>query len=398
MPWNGSGTYSLPAGGNSLSPTATAGTTIVAADFNELTNDLQTAMTTCITGDGINHVVTADLPMATKKHTGVGDAAALDQYASANQVVDNTLSYCATPSAVGTDDYVVSLPINPVAYVAGNRFQFIPEIANTGACTVDFNGISSVTPKSIKMANGDDPIDGAIQADVPCDVMYDGTSFILMNPFEPYLDTTPGTMVASKALIADASKNFDFDSGTLSNASFDTTAVGVTQSAGDNSVSLATTAYADTAGIVWSGANLDTTGTSELGEITTIPANANQVVLSLVGVSLNGAGTIFVELGDFSYSYDIHLDAAVYSTTQNTAIEKHILSLPDATGDLLFGTVTFTRIAGTNSWSISGTTATSTEDPYYIVGGFTATGTVDRIRVSAITSTFDAGVASVYWK
>ena len=178
MGWNGSGTYELPS--NSLSPTASSGTVIESVDFNELTNDLKVAMTNCITGDGDNHVVTQDLPMGGNRHTGVDDAAALTDYASANQVVDNTLSYCATPSAVGTDAYAVSLPVNPGAYAAGNRFQFIPEVANTGACSVDFNAIGA---KNIKMANGDDPLDNAIQADVPCDVMYDGTSFILMNPF-----------------------------------------------------------------------------------------------------------------------------------------------------------------------------------------------------------------------
>ena len=202
--------------------------------------------------------------------------------------------------------------------------------------------------------------------------------------------TTEGTGEASKVLTADGSGNVDLTPLTVT---------ADTQSPSDNSTKLATTAYADLAGagITHSGTNFTTTGGATLGEATNIPSTASQVVLSLVGVSLNGAGSIFVELGDSSYAYAIHLDAAVYSTTQNTSIERHILSRPDATGDLLFGTVTFTRIAGTNSWSISGTTATSTEDPYYIVGGFTATGTVDRIRVTAATSTFDAGVASVYW-
>lgn len=176
MSFNGSGTYSLPV--TTVSP-ASGGTTIDSADMNTLTADLETALRLCLTEDGQN-VPTANLPMATKRHTGVGDAAALTDYASANQVVDNTLNYCATPSAVGTDAYVVSLPISPGAYVAGNRFQFIPEVANTGACTVNFN---SIGVKNIKLADGNDPYDNAIQANVPCDVQYDGTSFILQNPF-----------------------------------------------------------------------------------------------------------------------------------------------------------------------------------------------------------------------
>lgn len=213
MPWNGSGTYVLPS--NSLSPTATSGTVIVSTDFNELTNDLQTALTNCLTGDGTNHVVTVDLPMGGNKHTGVDDGAALTDYASVNQVVDNTLTYGT--SATLDDDYLVTLAINPVAYAEGNRFQFTPDTANTGACTVNFD---SIGVKNIKMADASDPYDGAIQADVPCDVMYDGTSMILMNPYFSGATTTAsaaelnfndgaiaGTVVASKTVVVDASKD-----------------------------------------------------------------------------------------------------------------------------------------------------------------------------------------------
>jgi len=368
MPWNGSGTYTLP--GNSLSPTATPGSTIVSADFNELTNDLQTAMTTCITGDGINHVVTADLPMATKKHTGVGDAAALDQYASANQVVDNTLTYGT--STTGNDTYVVSLGLNPGAYVEGNRFQFTPNAGNTGACTVNFD---SIGVKNIKMANGDDPIDGAIQADVPCDVMYDGTSFILMNPYPTYLDAAAGTLVSSAALLAPGNEDEVL-----------TIVSGVP-------------AYAAPAdqGLVSSGANFTTTGSLTLGEATNIPSTASQVIVSFVNLSINGSGGVYIELGDSAYSYTAHQDVAVYDTTQNTAIEKHIISTPSGGTDTVWGTLTFTKINGTNSWSCSGTSYTTGDDPYYIAGGFTATGVVDRVRITSTASNFLNGTASVYW-
>ena len=70
MAFNGSGTYILPV--TTLTPTATSNSTIVSADFNTFTADIATALTKCITGDGINHVVTANLPMATYRHTGVG--------------------------------------------------------------------------------------------------------------------------------------------------------------------------------------------------------------------------------------------------------------------------------------------------------------------------------------
>ena len=117
--------------------------------------------------------------MATYRHTGVGDATALTDYSSANQVVDNVLQHGGT-SAVGTDAYAVNLTISPGAYAAKQRYQFFTDVANTGACTIDF---SSIGAKSIKLADGTDPHDGAIQANSVVDVIYDGTNFILLNPY-----------------------------------------------------------------------------------------------------------------------------------------------------------------------------------------------------------------------
>ena len=116
--------------------------------------------------------------MATYRHTGVSDGTALTDYTSVNQVVDNVLVYGGA-SAVGTDAYAVSLPISPGAYVAGNRYQFIADVANTGPCTVNFNSIGD---ESIKLQDGNDSYNNAILANQMVDVEYDGTNFILMNP------------------------------------------------------------------------------------------------------------------------------------------------------------------------------------------------------------------------
>ena len=141
MPFNGSGVFSAPA----ASFPAVTGTVIDSAKYNAVVNDIATGLTTAITKDG-QTTVTANLPMATYRHTGVSDATALTDYASANQVVDNTLAYGGA-SAAWTDTYSVSLAISPGAYAAGNRYQFIADVARTGACTINFNGLGA---KSIK--------------------------------------------------------------------------------------------------------------------------------------------------------------------------------------------------------------------------------------------------------
>jgi hypothetical protein len=65
MPFNGSGTYSLPAG----NPVVT-GTTISSSTTNTTNSDLATALTNCITRDG-QSTPSANLPMNAKKLTGL---------------------------------------------------------------------------------------------------------------------------------------------------------------------------------------------------------------------------------------------------------------------------------------------------------------------------------------
>lgn len=65
MPFNGSGTYSLPAG----NPVVT-GTTISSTTTNNTNSDIATALTNCITRDG-QSTPSANLPMNSKKLTGL---------------------------------------------------------------------------------------------------------------------------------------------------------------------------------------------------------------------------------------------------------------------------------------------------------------------------------------
>jgi hypothetical protein len=215
MSFNGSGVYVLPV--TTFSP-AVGNTTIDSAAQNTLTADIAAALTTCLTKDG-QTTVTANLPMATFRHTGVGSASALQTYTSADDVIDNTLLY-AGASAVGTDAYAVTLPISPGAYKTGQTYSFLADVANVGACTADFNSIGA---KAIKLANGNDPYDNAILADSFPVVQYDGTNLILLNPDKGTSTaaelnrsdiTTEGTVEASKVVTADSDGNITYGKDT----------------------------------------------------------------------------------------------------------------------------------------------------------------------------------------
>lgn len=74
MPFNGSGVYQAPPLPASFNP-ATTGGSATPADWNTLLTDLSTALSTTITKDG-QTTITADIPFATHKITGLGNATA----------------------------------------------------------------------------------------------------------------------------------------------------------------------------------------------------------------------------------------------------------------------------------------------------------------------------------
>lgn len=135
-------------------------------------DNLSDGINNCLTIDGQN-IATADLPMNTQKHTGVGDAAALDDYSAAGQVQKGEFNYSADTGAA--DAYVVTLAPAATAYTAGMPVRFIATNANTGASTIDVNGLGA---KSIKLqGNSDDPAAGDIGANQVIELFYDGTVF-----------------------------------------------------------------------------------------------------------------------------------------------------------------------------------------------------------------------------
>lgn len=143
MPYNGTtGVYTAPSLPGSWNP-ATAGSTASPTDWNTLLADFVTAYTTAICKDG-QTTPTANLPMGTFKHTGVGNATARDSYAAAGQVQDNTLRYVA---AGGTAD-AITLTLAPVvtAYVIGQTFTFKASADNaTTTPTINVNGVGAGT-------------------------------------------------------------------------------------------------------------------------------------------------------------------------------------------------------------------------------------------------------------
>lgn len=79
-------------------------------------------------------------------------------------------------STTGTDTYAANLVPALAAYVTGMGVRIKFTTANTGACTLNLNGLGA---KSVKLRDGTDPLDGDVAAGGTVDLVYDGTNFVI---------------------------------------------------------------------------------------------------------------------------------------------------------------------------------------------------------------------------
>ena len=143
MPFNGSGAFSPP---GSDFP-AVANTLIESAKFNNVINDIATGLSTCVTKDG-QTVITANIPLAGFKLTGMGVGSAAADSVRLGQAQAEAFIWAGT--AAGTADDI-ELTVSPAitALAAGMRFLWIAGASpNTGAMTIAISGLSAVALKN----------------------------------------------------------------------------------------------------------------------------------------------------------------------------------------------------------------------------------------------------------
>jgi hypothetical protein len=232
---------------------------------NEM-NGFATGLSTCITKDG-QTTITANLPMASYRHTGVGDATARTQYSSFAQLQDGKANWV---DGGGTADAITASYTIPVTALVDGQLFYVRATAANATTTPTFNP-SALGALTITKNGG--------QALVPGDIAGDGyemvlryrladTEYELLNPANvvataPFADTTAIVKGSS-----DATKlaRFEVDGFTTATTRVvtlpdaDTTMVGTattqtltnktftdcdanTQTVGNNTTKVATTAF-----------------------------------------------------------------------------------------------------------------------------------------------------------
>lgn len=176
MSWNGSGLFNIDSTGQPVS----ANTLIESADFNALTADLATGLSNCVTKDG-QQTVTANLPMATYRHTGVGNASARTDYAAAGQVQDGKLNWV---DGGGTADAITATYSPAITALVDGQLCCVRATAANATTTPTF-APSGLTARTIVKKGGAALVAGDIVADGHELILrYDlaNTRWELMNP------------------------------------------------------------------------------------------------------------------------------------------------------------------------------------------------------------------------
>lgn len=133
----------------------------------------------------------------TKKRLYIHDGVKSGGIAHSNymDVQDNSFIYGV---GAGTDTITASMEFAPTAYTAGQKFIIKPANSITGASTLNVDGLGAKSIKKLSGASIVDTTENNIVANVPFEVIYDGTQFILLSTSTSPLTT--GTFSAASAV------------------------------------------------------------------------------------------------------------------------------------------------------------------------------------------------------
>ena len=174
---------------------------ITAARMDGEFDGIKTALDTCLLKNG-TQIVTANIPMATFKFTGLGDGSAVTDSAAYGQIAANAITqsgvYVAT--VAGTADAITLTPSPAItAYAAGQKFAFIASGTNTvTAPTVAVSALASpktITKNGTTALSAGDIVSGALT-----EIIYDGTRFQLIGGV-PVAGATVGATTFTSTLI-----------------------------------------------------------------------------------------------------------------------------------------------------------------------------------------------------
>jgi len=149
MPWSGGSYTKGNAATGGWQGDASIGIGIEADRHDTQDDDFTAGINNALAKDGQN-TPTANLPMGSYKHTGVGNATAADEYLSYGQLLGASSAVLTSGTA---PNYTVTLTPAPTAYTQGMSFAIIihTSLPSSGGATLNVNGLGA---KDLKVTTG----------------------------------------------------------------------------------------------------------------------------------------------------------------------------------------------------------------------------------------------------
>ena len=169
MGWNGSGSVTRS---HDWTDDRDAGVKILASRHDTHDADLATAIAACLAKNGENSA-TAHLNIGGYRLKSVGTATALTDAPNATGIQNSSHVYAADGSTTA-NTHTLTLSPAVTSYVAGQRFIFKSGSTNTGAATLNVNGLGT---KSLVKGVSTALVAGDITSGEVVEAVYDGTNF-----------------------------------------------------------------------------------------------------------------------------------------------------------------------------------------------------------------------------
>ena len=175
MSYNGNGVFNI----NTAGQPVVAGTVISSTAFNALTADLAGGLSTAITKDG-QTTPTANIPMGGFKITNLGAGTLSNDAVRVAQLQAGSFSYLAV---TGSDTIIANCTPALTTYTTGNAFNFVVATTNTGAVTINVDGLGA---KAVTKSGSTPLVAGDLVAGTMVYIVYDGTRFqvVFSNVFD----------------------------------------------------------------------------------------------------------------------------------------------------------------------------------------------------------------------
>jgi len=311
---------------------------MLSVNFDQEDDNFEAGINACLTKDGTN-APSADLPMGGNTHTGVGDAANKDDYASAADVIDQHLNFYVDSGAA--DVYAITPSPSIAAYAEGQRLVFRATNANTGASTLNVNAIGAIaieTNDATALAANMIVVGGYYE------VTYDanGSRFVMTSPHSITPASTATSVIAGTGLTgggtlaADRTLNVIGGDGITANAddiaiSATVAGTGMTHSSGVLNVIGGAGLVANADDMAVGGgngitANANDVALTDAAASTTNPVDISSGTVSLdvealttiEGSALAATDTLYVEDGGVSKGIEVQALGLRVQTAQGT--------------------------------------------------------------------------------